>query len=565
MTHKDIFTKFMIEYDKANITSSYPSLTEYEIATFLDKAYLALISQKFTGNNVRKAPFEADVKSIADLQPLVYSRLVFLGESSSTSKANNLWPKTTEASLTQEVQQGESQESSQSQESSSIANTQKVRSMPDNMRSGKLPDDMLYFVAASVPLDMHEIAGWYDDITFDDSNVIKPIDNKDSDYQKREYKRYRMANIDLTSHHIAKNFYATSSNIPWIKNPIAFLENNNIFLLLDPCVGTPELDYLDPDTNTTRHGEWLQLSYIRKPFKFVKDLAKLELDLRVANEDVEAVYTIDHSYGFSFVPDQYFGTDKRKIHLNDICIYPSDATEAIDQIPSTSKKRSTYYVEFNTKLHDPSTLTVDQFVPGNFIFGKRVRCSKNPVDMQTYDQSIYDDSLKLNPDNSIVAVYKDGTNCSQFFVLSYDAVYRLIRSQIVNSNEDKQLAGDTYVTNGNSVTDEQNYIRAEQICTELLPLDADPGEYESSLPDIQQKAVDNITSLSYSSYTLENEAIHSGSLLKDNKGNTLDDYYTFELNDSAAEELISLAISYALENVESPRLNAHIGIRGLES
>lgn len=45
MTHSDIYTKFMIEYDKANITSSYPSLTKYEIATILDKAYLALIAQ----------------------------------------------------------------------------------------------------------------------------------------------------------------------------------------------------------------------------------------------------------------------------------------------------------------------------------------------------------------------------------------------------------------------------------------------------------------------------------------------------------------------------------------
>jgi hypothetical protein len=61
----------MIEYDKANVTSSYPSLTEYEVATFLDKAYNALIAQKVTGNNVRRASFESDVKSIADLGPLV--------------------------------------------------------------------------------------------------------------------------------------------------------------------------------------------------------------------------------------------------------------------------------------------------------------------------------------------------------------------------------------------------------------------------------------------------------------------------------------------------------------
>ena len=71
MTHTDIKTKFMIEYDKANVTSSYPSLTEYEVATLLDKAYLALIAQKVTGNNARRTPFESDVKSVADLQQLV--------------------------------------------------------------------------------------------------------------------------------------------------------------------------------------------------------------------------------------------------------------------------------------------------------------------------------------------------------------------------------------------------------------------------------------------------------------------------------------------------------------
>lgn len=73
MTHKDIYTKFMIEYDKANVASSYPSLTEYEIATILDKAYNALIAQKFTGNNPRRSSFESDSKSISDLQPLITS------------------------------------------------------------------------------------------------------------------------------------------------------------------------------------------------------------------------------------------------------------------------------------------------------------------------------------------------------------------------------------------------------------------------------------------------------------------------------------------------------------
>lgn len=73
MTHKDIYTKFMIEYDKADITSSYPSLTEYEIATLLDKAYLALLAQKLTGNNPRQSTFESDTKAIEDVRPLIYT------------------------------------------------------------------------------------------------------------------------------------------------------------------------------------------------------------------------------------------------------------------------------------------------------------------------------------------------------------------------------------------------------------------------------------------------------------------------------------------------------------
>lgn len=78
MTHADIYEKFMIEYDKENVTTSYPSLTEYEIATLLDKAYLALIAQKFTGNNMRRVPFEGDEKAVEDLQPLITEASVSL-------------------------------------------------------------------------------------------------------------------------------------------------------------------------------------------------------------------------------------------------------------------------------------------------------------------------------------------------------------------------------------------------------------------------------------------------------------------------------------------------------
>lgn len=71
MTRNKILEKFQIEYDKEAITSSYPSLTIKEIATILDKAYLALIAQKLTGNNPRRASFESDIKAVEDIRPLL--------------------------------------------------------------------------------------------------------------------------------------------------------------------------------------------------------------------------------------------------------------------------------------------------------------------------------------------------------------------------------------------------------------------------------------------------------------------------------------------------------------
>lgn len=83
MTYKDIHKKYMIEYDKENVTSSYPSLTTYEIATILDKACLALIAQKLTGNQQR-VPFEGDIKAIEDVRNLIASKKI--------SKSNTTLP-----------------------------------------------------------------------------------------------------------------------------------------------------------------------------------------------------------------------------------------------------------------------------------------------------------------------------------------------------------------------------------------------------------------------------------------------------------------------------------------
>lgn len=73
MVTTDLHQQFKVEYDKANVISSYPSVLAEEIDMWLNKAYLMLVSQKLTGNNFRHVAFEGDVKRISDLQPLVVS------------------------------------------------------------------------------------------------------------------------------------------------------------------------------------------------------------------------------------------------------------------------------------------------------------------------------------------------------------------------------------------------------------------------------------------------------------------------------------------------------------
>lgn len=172
MTYKDIHKKYMIEYDKENVTSSYPSLTTYEIATILDKAYLALIAQKLTGNQQR-VPFEGDIKAIEDVRNLIASKKI--------SKSNTTLP-------------------------------------IDNAVIYKL-SDILYFLTALVLIDG------------------------------------KLVTTNLVNHEIAKNFMHTTTNRPWIKNSVCYIEGDNLIVLYD--------DYSHKNVGD------LQLTYIKQPDKFV--------------------------------------------------------------------------------------------------------------------------------------------------------------------------------------------------------------------------------------------------------------------------------------------------------
>lgn len=177
MTHNDIYTKFMIEYDKANVTSSYPSLTEYEVATVLDKAYNALIAQKITGNNVRRVGLEGDLKAVTDIAPLIKDELI------------------------------------------------DVTNIPDtNILQSQLPQDYLYFITANMMWPNVELEEQEDaDTAPHEEEIALACDGI----------KYRKMPIKLVSHDMANNFIATSYNIPWVKIPVCYIESGNVFTVYD--------------------------------------------------------------------------------------------------------------------------------------------------------------------------------------------------------------------------------------------------------------------------------------------------------------------------------------------
>lgn len=230
MTHKDIYTKFMIEYDKANVTSSYPSLTEYEVATVLDKAYNALIAQKITGNNVRRSTFESDVKSIADLEPLVKTKPMVIKQVDGI-----------------------------------------------NVACGDYPTDMLYYInsylyAKGYPANLND--------------TYNPLDKIIT----------RRLPAKLVPHQVADKFIVNSFNIPWIKDPVCYMEGGKCYFVYDPIkqpiLSLPStstsdtvvktdpdiqvIERLDKDVDNSPKEGNAQIVYIKRPNKFVKDLTKPE-------------------------------------------------------------------------------------------------------------------------------------------------------------------------------------------------------------------------------------------------------------------------------------------------
>ena len=257
MTHKDIYTKFMIEYDKANVTSSYPSLTKYEVATVLDKAYNALIAQKVTGNNPRRAPFEADVKSVSDLEQLI-TRVNIPFETSSDTMAINTSKFQLPLDFMYYVQlllQYNTNKTQPDHVSEDMALTPDSSQFHDTDENEDINVSEVYYGTDNnnyiQPQDIYTGLG-IGDIVNDDQTTTpgSPYDNL----------QIRVVPVKLVSHEIAEKFMSTSYNIPWVKNPVCYVYNNAIEVVYDPI-----------DKPMVQNGNGVYFVYIHKPKSFVLD------------------------------------------------------------------------------------------------------------------------------------------------------------------------------------------------------------------------------------------------------------------------------------------------------
>ena len=240
MSHKDIYTKFMIEYDKANVLSSYPSLTEYEVATFLDKAYSALIAQKVTGNNPRLMGLETDVKVIEDLSPLIVTVELPLHHNQHADDSSvNLYSKNI---MYVDLPKGDAHVDTYASTEWNFDDT-----LPARLGSGGASQtyavsqyaEYLYFISAALKRTMDQT----------------PMDGH----------LERALPIKLVSHQMAKSFLNKAYNMPWIKQPVGYIEQNKLYIIYDPS------------DNQFNNLSWisatLSITYIKKPNPFAKDLS----------------------------------------------------------------------------------------------------------------------------------------------------------------------------------------------------------------------------------------------------------------------------------------------------
>lgn len=192
MTYEEITKKFLIQYDKEPVTSSYPSLTKTEIAHILDKSYLTIIAQKLTGRNHDRVVFEGDLKAVEDIRPLITTTDVDEDKNAEvTTVANEI-----------------------------IYN---------------IPNDMLYYLQCSMYLT-NEVSSIYDDFQKTETRLVPTQIIKHADAQKFEVTPYNtpwikipVVYLELDKIHLLYDMfkYKVGNNnklsVTYIKKPISFV------------------------------------------------------------------------------------------------------------------------------------------------------------------------------------------------------------------------------------------------------------------------------------------------------------------------------------------------------
>lgn len=271
MTHNDVYTKFMIGYDKANVTSSYPALTKYEVATILDKAYDALIAQKVTGNNPRRVPFEADQKQIADLQKLItYKKVQFKqaidGQYMETQNVSEFdLPEDFKYYVRLLLEYNTNDPTEDRVYETAVFS-------PNSITYVGQDDDKWVSLnegyKATNPDEQREIqqqfGDWIQWRNLYYATGIEDIVNtnlmiaENSDGKPYDRRQVRMLPVKLVSHDIAEKFITTAYNMPWVKNPVCYIYDDTVAVVYD-ALRKPNVEPEDI----------AHFIYIRSPKKFV--------------------------------------------------------------------------------------------------------------------------------------------------------------------------------------------------------------------------------------------------------------------------------------------------------
>lgn len=343
MTHKDIYTKFTIEYDKANVTSSYPSLTKYEVATILDKAYYALIAQKVTGNNIRRAPFEADIKSVEDLRPLLNQSTIdfTLSDGPVTNLADANIPEESlyllKVILSYKGTASLEEVETFTPTDTSTLNRPELQDIPyvfilnydisntdskDNyaLRYTGDSDAFVYYTGTIIQspgiglkgpfgasidilknamIQQHNLDGIASAIkcyTYpsigqaspDDKFVLYRINYSGTTPMDGESKRSVPAK--QVSHDMAEKFYSSEYNLPWVKQPVFYLEGDSVFVVFDP-IKVPVLN----DSTAI---------YIKKPNSFVENISEDDCEFECNATMAEELISLAVAFALENVESQ---------------------------------------------------------------------------------------------------------------------------------------------------------------------------------------------------------------------------------------------------------------------